>query len=263
MRRIAGPRLASSEWRRASSLHRLRAICLLSSADRRRSSSGAGPWRAVATVPTSATGPSPSDRAERPAAFGERRRRRRRPCSPSRYVAGPGRDVRAGRRHAVRPERRRGRADRARHRPVPAGDPVGVGVDRRGASSRGASATPCGSAYTLAGDDPFPSPADALLSSRAYPLVAAGLVVGIRWRTPRTDLRVLVDAAIVAVSAATIGWIFVVETWNAEGSGFDALRRRGLSGRRRAAVRDRGPPRAGRRLAGARGRCSCCCSGWA
>ena len=76
--------------------------------------------------------------------------------------------------------------------------------------------------YTLAGDDPFPSPAD-LFYLAGYPLVAAGLVVGIRWRTPHTNLRVLIDAAIVAVSAATIGWIFVVETWNAEGSGFDAL----------------------------------------
>ena len=56
-----------------------------------------------------------------------------------------------------------------------------------------------------------------------YPLVAAGLFVGIRWRTPRTDVRVLIDAAIVTVSAATIGWVYVVETWNAENSGFDAV----------------------------------------
>ncbi len=77
-------------------------------------------------------------------------------------------------------------------------------------------------AFTLAGDDPFPSPADAFYLA-GYPLLAAGLVVGIRWRTTRTDLRVLIDASIVTVSAATIGWIYVVETWNAEGSGFDAF----------------------------------------
>jgi signal transduction histidine kinase len=76
--------------------------------------------------------------------------------------------------------------------------------------------------YTLAGDDPFPSPADFFYLA-GYPLVAAGLGLGIHWRTPRTDLRVLIDAAIVTVSAATIGWIYVVETWQAEGSGFDAF----------------------------------------
>ena len=76
--------------------------------------------------------------------------------------------------------------------------------------------------YTHAGQDPFPSPADFFYLA-GYPLLAAGLVVGIRWRTSRTDVRVLIDAAIVTVSAATIGWIYVVETWQAEESGFDAL----------------------------------------
>jgi signal transduction histidine kinase len=77
-------------------------------------------------------------------------------------------------------------------------------------------------AYTLADEDPFPSLAD-IFYLGGYPLVAAGLFVGIRWRTPRTDVRVLIDAAIVTVSAATIGWVYVAETWNAESSRFDAF----------------------------------------
>ena len=77
-------------------------------------------------------------------------------------------------------------------------------------------------AYTLADEDPFPSAADVFYLG-GYPLVVAGLFVGIRWRTPRTDVRVLIDAAIVTVTAATIGWVYVVETWNAESSRFDAL----------------------------------------
>jgi signal transduction histidine kinase len=77
-------------------------------------------------------------------------------------------------------------------------------------------------AYTLAGDDPFPSAADVFYLA-AYPLIAAGLVVGIRWRSPRTDVRVLIDAAIVTVCATAIGWVYVVESWNAESDRFDAF----------------------------------------
>jgi signal transduction histidine kinase len=76
--------------------------------------------------------------------------------------------------------------------------------------------------YTLAGDDPFPSPAD-LFYLAGYPLVAAGLLVGIRWRTPRRDVRVLIDAGIVTVSATAVGWVYVAETWSAEESAFDGL----------------------------------------
>jgi signal transduction histidine kinase len=76
--------------------------------------------------------------------------------------------------------------------------------------------------YTQAGEDPFPSPADVFYLA-GYPLLAAGLVIGIRRRTQRTDVRVLLDASVVTVSAATIGWIYVAETWQAEDSGFDAL----------------------------------------
>ena len=76
--------------------------------------------------------------------------------------------------------------------------------------------------YTLAGEDPFPSAAD-LFYLGGYPLVAAGLVVGIRWRTPRRDIRVLIDAGIVAVSATAVGWVYVAETWSAEETAFNGL----------------------------------------
>jgi signal transduction histidine kinase len=62
--------------------------------------------------------------------------------------------------------------------------------------------------YELQGRDPFPSPADVLYLA-GYPLLGAGLLVGIRRRTPRTDVRVLLDAAIVTVSAALLAWIYV------------------------------------------------------
>ena len=76
--------------------------------------------------------------------------------------------------------------------------------------------------YELTGRDPFPSPAD-LLYLLGYPLIGAGLVVGIRWRTPRTDVRVILDAAIVTVSATLLGWVYVVETWGSAEGGLDAV----------------------------------------
>jgi signal transduction histidine kinase len=77
-------------------------------------------------------------------------------------------------------------------------------------------------AYEFMGRDPFPSPAD-FLYLLGYPLIAAGLVVGIRRRSPRTDVRVLLDAAIVTVSATLLGWVYVVETWGSAEGGFDAV----------------------------------------
>jgi signal transduction histidine kinase len=76
--------------------------------------------------------------------------------------------------------------------------------------------------YELTGRDPFPSPADFLYLG-GYPLIGAGLIVGIRRRTPRTDVRVILDAAIVTVSATLLGWVYVVETYGSAGGGFDAV----------------------------------------
>jgi signal transduction histidine kinase len=76
--------------------------------------------------------------------------------------------------------------------------------------------------YELTGRDPFPSPAD-FLYLLGYPLIGAGLIVGIRRRSPRTDVRVILDAAIVTVSATLLGWVYVVETWGSAEGGFDAV----------------------------------------
>jgi signal transduction histidine kinase len=75
-------------------------------------------------------------------------------------------------------------------------------------------------AYEFAGRDPFPSPAD-FLYLLGYPLIGAGLIVGIRRRSPRTDVRVLLDAAIVTVSATLLGWVYLVETWGSAEGTFD------------------------------------------
>jgi signal transduction histidine kinase len=76
--------------------------------------------------------------------------------------------------------------------------------------------------YEFTGRDPFPSPAD-FLYLLGYPLIGAGLIVGIRRRSPRTDVRVLLDAAIVTVSATLLGWVYVVESWGSAEGGLDAV----------------------------------------
>jgi signal transduction histidine kinase len=77
-------------------------------------------------------------------------------------------------------------------------------------------------AYQLADRDPFPSPAD-LFYLIGYPLLGAGLVIGIRRRTPATDVRVVLDAGIVTVSAALLGWVYVRATWESAEGGLDAV----------------------------------------
>jgi signal transduction histidine kinase len=74
--------------------------------------------------------------------------------------------------------------------------------------------------YELVGRDPFPSPADVFYLS-GYPLLAAGLVVGIRLRTPATDVRILLDAAIVTVSASLLVWVYLVEPYRSSAAGLD------------------------------------------
>ena len=64
--------------------------------------------------------------------------------------------------------------------------------------------------YEVVDRDPWPSVADAFYLA-GYPLVAAGLVVGIRHRTPTGDARALIDAGLVAVSAALLAWVYIIE----------------------------------------------------
>jgi signal transduction histidine kinase len=71
------------------------------------------------------------------------------------------------------------------------------------------------SAYALAGKDPFPSPAD-LFYLGGYPLLAAGIVIAFRHRSPRRDQRPLIDAGIVAVSAMLLAWVYIVEPTRAD-----------------------------------------------
>jgi diguanylate cyclase (GGDEF)-like protein/PAS domain S-box-containing protein len=56
---------------------------------------------------------------------------------------------------------------------------------------------------------PFPSFAD-LLYLALYPLVAAGLLIFIRWRTPDRDRRSLIDALTLTVGLALLSWIYLI-----------------------------------------------------
>jgi signal transduction histidine kinase len=71
------------------------------------------------------------------------------------------------------------------------------------------------SAYEVAGRDPFPSPADVFYLD-GYPLLAAGLVIAFWRRSPGRDKRPLIDAAIVAVSATLLAWVYIVEPARAD-----------------------------------------------
>ena len=57
----------------------------------------------------------------------------------------------------------------------------------------------------IAGEVPFPSPADALYLS-AYPVLAAGLWLLVRQRTTRTEWTSLIDAATVTVALGIVAW---------------------------------------------------------
>jgi signal transduction histidine kinase len=69
--------------------------------------------------------------------------------------------------------------------------------------------------YEAAGRDPFPSPADALYLA-GYPLIAAGLVVATRSRSPRADWRSLSDAGIVTIAAALFAWVYLIEPFRTD-----------------------------------------------
>ena len=64
---------------------------------------------------------------------------------------------------------------------------------------------------------PYPSFADAIYLA-AYPFCAVGLLLIIRRRTPGWDLPSIIDAAIVAVSASLLAWIYLISP-AASGSG--------------------------------------------
>ena len=59
---------------------------------------------------------------------------------------------------------------------------------------------------------PFPSFADVLYLS-CYPLIAAGLLIFIYWRTPDGDLRSLIDALTLTVGLALLSWTFLIRPY--------------------------------------------------
>ena len=63
-------------------------------------------------------------------------------------------------------------------------------------------------AYLLAGQSPFPSAADFFYLA-GYPVIAAGLVVAVRRRGAVVDARAWLDAGMVAVVGALLGWVFL------------------------------------------------------
>ncbi len=64
--------------------------------------------------------------------------------------------------------------------------------------------------HLLLGDERYPAPADVLYLSH-YPLLIAALILLIRRRTPQWDTPSVADAAIVAVAAALLSWVFLIE----------------------------------------------------
>lgn len=64
-------------------------------------------------------------------------------------------------------------------------------------------------AHDLLGNDTYPSLADPLYLAH-YPLVAIGLILLIRLRSPGRDLPGLLDAAALAVVAAMLSWVYLI-----------------------------------------------------
>lgn len=63
--------------------------------------------------------------------------------------------------------------------------------------------------HYVAGDTSYPALADVFYLSH-YPLVVAGLVLLIRLRTPGRDLPSLLDAALLAVAAGMLSWLYLL-----------------------------------------------------
>ena len=62
--------------------------------------------------------------------------------------------------------------------------------------------------YLVAGESPFPSPADFFYLA-GYPVIAAGLVIAVLRRGAVVDARAWLDAGIIAVVGALLGWVFL------------------------------------------------------
>ena len=71
---------------------------------------------------------------------------------------------------------------------------------------------------------PFPSFADVLYLS-CYPLVAAGLLIFVYWRTPDGDRRSLIDALTLTAGLALLSWMFLIRPYvhNADLSGVQKI----------------------------------------
>jgi diguanylate cyclase (GGDEF)-like protein len=63
--------------------------------------------------------------------------------------------------------------------------------------------------HYILGDDSYPALADVFYLSH-YPMVVAGLVLLIRLRTPGRDLPNLLDAALLAVAAGMLSWLYIM-----------------------------------------------------
>jgi len=62
----------------------------------------------------------------------------------------------------------------------------------------------------VAGRNPFPSPAD-IFYLASFPLISAGLTIAVLRRRPYgVDARAGIDAAVLTVVLATLGWVYVV-----------------------------------------------------
>jgi signal transduction histidine kinase len=64
--------------------------------------------------------------------------------------------------------------------------------------------------YAVQGREPFPSPADFFYLA-GYPVIAAGLVIAVRYRGAVVDARVWLAAGMVAVVGGLLCWIFLTQ----------------------------------------------------
>jgi signal transduction histidine kinase len=77
--------------------------------------------------------------------------------------------------------------------------------------------------FEVIGRDPFPSAADAFYLT-GYPLLVGGFWIAIGRRAPRADVRALIDAAIVAVGAGLVAWVYLIGPYRDAGlSEFETL----------------------------------------
>jgi two-component system cell cycle response regulator len=70
----------------------------------------------------------------------------------------------------------------------------------------------------LTGDIPYPGPPD-VFYLLAYPLLAAGLVVLVRRRTPLWQSATLIDATVVGTAATLLWWVYVLHPISTAASG--------------------------------------------